>query len=149
MTRALARHAATPTPRAPSRREPPVMISRQAHDGAPDSGRWLEFTGNAAGVPQGAAVLLPLEDWSAFPGLWAARAGRIGLVLGPTDAIDRLLPVLDGVDAIAARGLDATARERLRAALADRGWRGTWLADAHPGCSPAAAPRRADAGAIA
>lgn len=99
---------------------------------ASDAGAWHVFTGNAACVPRGGAVLLPLEEWRSFPGLWAGHAGRIGLLLGPTDATDVVVSVLDGVDAIAAPGLDAASRDRLRAALEARGWRGAWLDSTRP-----------------
>lgn len=108
-----------------------------------DFGSWHVFTGDAATVPFGAAVLLPIEEWRSAPWLWARHAGRIGLLLGPTDATELIVSVLDGVDALAPCGMDPVARVRLRAALEARGWRGAWLdAGLRDGSSPG--PRAGD-----
>lgn len=97
---------------------------------------WFAFTGNAAGVPRDAAVLLPLEEWRNFRPLWAAHAGRIGVLVGPTDAVDVLLAELDGVDAVGAPALTTAARGVLRDTLRARGWRGEWLDDRAPAQRP-------------
>jgi uncharacterized protein (DUF934 family) len=46
---------------------------------------WVRFSGDAAQIPAGADVLLPLDEWRERSAVWAARGGRTGVVLSPTD----------------------------------------------------------------
>jgi len=49
----------------------------------PDS--WVLFDGDAARLPDGADVLIPLDEWRERAQAWQARAGRIGILFAPTD----------------------------------------------------------------
>ena len=46
---------------------------------------WQEFTADAASVPAGASVLLPLAEWRANRARWLGHAARVGVRLTPAD----------------------------------------------------------------
>lgn len=59
----------------------PTLIDRNGrrHDD------WIRPEGDAAQIAEGARVLLPLAQWQAERETWRARAGAVGVVLGPAD----------------------------------------------------------------
>jgi hypothetical protein len=98
---------------------------------------WIAFDGDVSAVPRGAAVLLSLHDWRSHRSQWRAHAARVGVTLGATDDSALLLAGLDDLDAVLVGegALTDRATSFLRAALAQRGWGGSWLVAA-----PAPAP---------
>lgn len=56
---------------------------------------WQEFTGDAASLPAGASVLLPLAEWHANRAHWLGHAARVGVRLSPADAPAAIADDLD------------------------------------------------------
>ena len=75
----------------------PTLIDR---NGRRDDA-WIPFAGDAAAIPAGTAVLLPLAEWQANRGDWAARASRLGVLLGPADDPASIAGDLDALSLVA------------------------------------------------
>jgi len=59
----------------------PTLIDRHG----PRGDAWILFEGDAGSVPRGASLLLPLDEWRTGATLWREHAGRIGVLLAPSD----------------------------------------------------------------
>ena len=46
---------------------------------------WHVFAGDAASVPVGADLLIPLDEWRERAAVWSSRPGRLGVLLSPSD----------------------------------------------------------------
>ncbi|TAG69437.1 MAG: DUF934 domain-containing protein, partial [Burkholderiales bacterium] len=62
---------------------------------------WTQYTGDAANVPTGSSVILPLTEFREFSGTWKAHAKAIGVRLSPTDDPALLVNDLDKLSLIA------------------------------------------------
>ncbi|MGH1360655.1 MAG: DUF934 domain-containing protein [Burkholderiaceae bacterium] len=62
--------------------------------------QWILFTGDAADVPVGSKVLLPIEEWLERTRVWQEHAGAVGILLEPTDDPARLKPWLDQIELV-------------------------------------------------
>lgn len=62
---------------------------------------WIQFDGDAAVIPVGSKVLLPIEEWVERTELWREHAGQVGVLLEPSDDPQRLAPWLDELALVA------------------------------------------------
>jgi len=62
---------------------------------------WVVFDGDASEIAPGASILLPVEEWVERTEVWRAHAGRVGIILEPSDDPERLHPWLDEIKLIA------------------------------------------------
>jgi uncharacterized protein (DUF934 family) len=88
---------------------------------------WVRFSGDAAQIPHGADVLLPLDEWRERSAVWEARGGRIGVLLSPTDDPFALAADFDRLSLIALefpRFTDGRAYSSARILRERLGWTG-------------------------
>jgi uncharacterized protein (DUF934 family) len=62
---------------------------------------WVIFDGDASRIPAGADVLIPLDEWRERAAVWRARAGRVGVLLAPSDDPSALAADLDQLSLVA------------------------------------------------
>jgi uncharacterized protein (DUF934 family) len=93
----------------------------------PIADTWVRFSGDAAQIPAGADVLLPLDEWRERSAAWVARGGRIGVLLSPTDdplALVADLPRLSLIALDFPRFTDGRAYSSARLIRERMGWTG-------------------------
>jgi uncharacterized protein (DUF934 family) len=85
------------------------------------------FGGDAGAVPSGASVLLPLAEWRRAAAHWRAHAGRIGVLLAPSDDAAALAPDLGELALVAVAFpsfTDGRGHSTGRLLRERHGWRG-------------------------
>jgi uncharacterized protein (DUF934 family) len=71
----------------------PKLINRYGLVDQRGTDGWVEYTGDAAAIPVGAKVLLPLTEFREFSGTWLKHVGEngaLGVRLSPSDDLARL-----------------------------------------------------------
>jgi uncharacterized protein (DUF934 family) len=105
----------------------PKLIDRYGLVGGDGVDHWINYTGDAASVPAGSCVILPLTEFREFSGTWKTHAKAIGVRLSPTDDPALLANDLDKVRLIAIEFLAFTDGRGYSSArlLRERyGWKG-------------------------
>jgi uncharacterized protein (DUF934 family) len=62
---------------------------------------WHAFNGDAGAIPAAADALIPLDEWRERAAVWAARPGRLGILLSPSDDPAALAAHLDRIALVA------------------------------------------------